>query len=121
MYRYNSSPTHAFFYNNRVVIKKILKYIILPLSIILSFIYFKNNKIELFTSFIDNYIERQNIYNDQQNKLNLQEIKINNIGDTIENVLNGVTIPNHTRNPNNTSNPSATSSGTINPTTTQIN
>jgi len=121
MYRYNSSPTHAFFYNNRIVFKKILNYIMLALIIILSFMYFKNNKIELFTSFIDNYIDRQNIFNDQQNRLNVQEIKINNIGNTIENVLNGVTIPNHTRNPNNTRNPSTISSGILNPTTTQIN
>ena len=115
---YNKS-IHAKLYYNQI--KTILQYIILLLSIIFIFIYFKNNKIELFTSFIDNYIDRQNIYNDQQNKLNLQEIKINNIGDTIEDVLNGVTIPNHTRNPNNTSNPNTTRSGTQNPTTTRRN
>jgi hypothetical protein len=84
-------------YKNKIITifknKTINILLLLSLLIILILIYLKNKKIDLFTSFIDNYINAKNMYSDFQLIMNNQAEKINILGEDIQTVINGDLIP----------------------------
>jgi len=94
--------------------KTINMLLLLTLIIILILIYLKNNKFELFTSFIDNYINTKNMYSDFNQKMNEQSHIINILGEDIQTVIKGGTIPIRT-----TINNTSTNTRTNLPTTIQ--
>jgi hypothetical protein len=67
--------------------------LLLSLFIILILIYLKNNKIELFTSIIDNYINTQSMYVNFNEIINSQANKLKILQEDIYTVLKGETIP----------------------------
>ena len=67
--------------------------LLLSLIIILILIYLKNNKIELFTSIIDNYINTQSMYVNFNKIMNIQANKLKILQEDIYTVLKGETIP----------------------------
>jgi hypothetical protein len=67
--------------------------LLLSLLIILILIYLKNNKIELFSSIIDNYINTQSMYVNFNKIMNIQANKIKMLQEDIHTVIKGGTIP----------------------------
>ena len=67
--------------------------LLLSLIIILILIYLKNNKIELFTSIIDNYLNTQSMYVNFNTIMNIQADKIKMLQEDIHTVLKGGLIP----------------------------
>ena len=67
--------------------------LLLSLIIILILIYLKNNKIELFTSIIDNYLNTQSMYVNFNKIMNIQANKLKILQEDITTVLKGETIP----------------------------
>jgi hypothetical protein len=81
-------------------IKNILKptifniLLLLSLIIIITLIYLKTNKIELFASFMDNYIKKQNMYKNIQDVMLTHDDNINNFGKRVQKVVNGQDVEN---------------------------
>jgi hypothetical protein len=63
--------------------------ILLSLIIIIVLVYLKTHKIELFTSFMDNYINKQKIYKDIQSIMVTHEDNINDFGSRVQQVISG--------------------------------
>ena len=88
--------------------------LLLSLIIILILIYLKNNKIELFTSIIDNYLNTQSMYVNFNEIMNSQANKLKILQEDINTVLKGGLIPIRTTRTTIQS-PTSTQSTTITP------
>ena len=85
----------TYYTNFKTSVKKLFTYtplhilVLLSLIIILILIYIKKNNIELFNSFINNYIASQKFNNEIQSTMITQSKKINDFGEDIQKVLQG--------------------------------
>ena len=79
----------------KTIVKNIVKptqlnmLLLLSLIIIIILIYLKNKKLELFTSFIDNYLNTQKLNNNIQSIMIEHTNNINNFGSHVQQILSG--------------------------------
>jgi hypothetical protein len=68
--------------------------ILLSLIIIIILVYLKTNNIELFSSFMNNYINKQKIYKDIQSIMMTHDDNINKFSKNVQKVVSGINIDN---------------------------